>query len=140
MSDTPESNSEQSRRPGNPAWKPGVSGNPTGRARGSRNKSALIMEALLDGDAEAIGRTAVNLAKHGNIAALRLCMARLIPPRRERAVAFELPPIDCAADAAKASAALLQAVAAGELSPTEAGELGRLVEIASRAFVAAEKG
>jgi hypothetical protein len=138
MSDALESNSEQTRRPGNPAWKPGVSGNPAGRPAGSRNRSAEIFEALLDGEAEAIGRTAVTLAKHGNAAALRLCMARLSPPRRDRPVSFALPTIESAADAAKASVALLQAVAQGELSPGEASELGRLVEVASRAFAAAE--
>src|SRR5215207_3406081 len=107
MSDSGEASSEQSGRCGNPAWKPGVSGNPSGRPRGSRNRRAQIMEALLDGDAEAIGRTAVNLARHGNLVALRLCMARMCPPARERAVGFDLPPIESAADAARASAALL---------------------------------
>jgi hypothetical protein len=52
----------------------------------------------------------------------------------EVGAAKELPPIETAADAATASSALVAAVAAGELTPTEAAELGRLVENYVRAL------
>lgn len=55
------------------------------------------------------------------------------PPRRERSVRFELPPIESAADAATAMASITGAVAAGQITPGEAAELSRLVE----AFVSA---
>lgn len=118
-------------RPGNPNWAPGVSGNPAGRPKGARNKATVILQALLENDAEAIGRAAVALAKTGNLTALRLCLARLAPPGRDRRVAFDLPSIHTLDDAFRAQAALLDAVAAGELSPSEAGELGRLVDSAA---------
>ena len=41
---------------------------------------------------------------------------------------FELPPVSSAADAANAAAALLEAVAVGDLTPAEASELGKLIE------------
>ena len=63
-------------------FEPGQSGNPAGKAKGTRNKVTLAIEALLDGEAEALTRKAIELAKAGDMAALRLCMDRLAPPRK----------------------------------------------------------
>jgi hypothetical protein len=41
-------------------FKAGWSGNPEGRARGSRNKDTMAVEALLDGEAKAIARKKLN--------------------------------------------------------------------------------
>src|SRR3954471_17099679 len=101
----------------------GQSGNPRGRPVGSRHKATLAAEALLDGEAEELTRTAIDLAKTGDTTALRLCLERVCPPRRDRPVAFALPAIENVADLTKASTALLQAVASGELTPAEAAEL-----------------
>ena len=62
----------------------GESGNPAGRPRGSRNRATLLMEGLLADDAEAIGRKAIEMAKQGDMAAIRLCMDRLAPVRAIR--------------------------------------------------------
>jgi hypothetical protein len=83
-----------------------------------------------------ITRKAVELAKAGDLAAIRVCLDRMVPPRRDRTVAFELPKMETAADMVKASAALLEAVASGELTPSEAAELGRLVEAHVKAIEA----
>jgi len=53
-------------------------------------------------------------------------LSTLLPPR-ERTVEFELPKIESAADAVKASSAVLSACAAGELSPREASEIMGLI-------------
>ena len=106
----------------------GRSPNPAGRPKGSRSRAALSLDAILEGEAEAITRKAVALAKNGDTVALRLCLDRLCPPRRDRHIRFALPPIETAADTVKAATALVAAVASGELTPSEAAELGRLVE------------
>jgi hypothetical protein len=49
-----------------------------------------------------------------------------------------LPPVSSAADAAKAAAALLEAVAVGDLPPAEASELGKLIEAYIKALEATE--
>jgi hypothetical protein len=49
-----------------------------------------------------------------------------------------LPPVSSAADAAKAAAALLEAVAVGDLTPAEASELGKLIEAYIKALEATE--
>jgi hypothetical protein len=102
-------------------------GNP-GRPKGSRNKATLAMEALLDGEHDALTRKAIDLAKAGDIAALRLCLERLLPPRKDRPVAFEFPQID----SVEAMAAIAAAVADGELTPMEAAELSKVVDAYTR--------
>src|SRR4051812_11631843 len=109
-----------------PRGRPFAAGNP-GRPKGSRNRASLAIAALLDGEAEALTRKAIELGLAGDLAALRLCLDRLMPPRRDRAVTFALPALTDARSAVSASAALLEAVAAGELTPLEAGELSKLV-------------
>ena len=106
----------------------GQSGNPHGRPPGSRNKRTIAAEKLFDEDAEALTRVAIDLAKEGDIAALRLCMDRICAPNRHRPVAFDLPELAIAADAVGAMATIVQAVADGELSPSEASELAKVVQ------------
>ena len=119
-------------------FQPGQSGNPNGRPKGSRNAATLALESLLDGEAEALTRKAVELALAGDIAALRLCLDRILPPRKDRPVSFEMPTIETAKDAKAASAALLAAVAAGRLTPSEAAEIGKLVDAYVKAIEATE--
>ena len=47
----------------------------------------------------------------------------------EQPIAIELPTLTSSKDAVTASAALLAAVAAGEVAPGEAREIGRLLEL-----------
>ena len=108
-------------------FKAGRSGNPEGRPRGSRNKTTIAVEALLDGEAKAIARKAVEKALEGDMGALRLCLERVLPPRRDRPVVFDLPKIEGASDALNASSAVLTACAAGTLSPGEAVEIMGLI-------------
>ena len=116
----------------------GQSGNPDGRPRGSRNATTLALEALLDGQAAALTQKAIDLALTGDMAALRLCLDRILPPRRDRPVAFTLPPIESAQEAATTVSAVLAAVAAGELTPADAGEISKLIEAYVKAFEVAE--
>jgi hypothetical protein len=116
----------------------GRSGNPGGRPRGARNAATVIAEELLDGEAAIITRKAIDLAKEGNPVALRLCLDRLLPPRRDRPVNFRIPPLNSAEDASNALSAITAAVACGELTPTEAGELSHVVEAYVKALEVTE--
>jgi hypothetical protein len=125
---TAKTGKEQTPKPRKGRFAPGKSGNPEGRPAGSRNKATLAIDALLDGEAAALTRKAITLAKAGDMQALKLCMDRIVPPRRDRPLAFALPPIGSPADAATAMGALLKATADGELTPLEAGEVAKLVD------------
>jgi hypothetical protein len=116
----------------------GRSGNPAGRPRGSRNHTKRFIEGLLDGEAEGLARKVVALALGGDPTALRLCFERILAPRRERPVQLDLPPIQSAADVKGAMAAITTAVAEGDLTPSEAAGLGRLIETFLRVLEASD--
>lgn len=115
-------------------FKPGRSGNPAGKPKGARHKVTLAIEALLDGEADALTRKAIDLAKAGDMQALKLCMDRLAPPRRDRSIAFDLPPIETVDDLPRATRAIMDAVSVGDITPSEAAELGKIVDAHVRAI------
>jgi Family of unknown function (DUF5681) len=119
-------------------FQPGQSGNPNGRPKGARNRVTRAVEALIDGQGEAIAAKAVAKALQGDSPMQRALLSTLVPPRRERTVEFDLPKIESAADAPKASSAVIAACAAGELSPREASEIMQLILTHVRAIEVAE--
>lgn len=112
-------------------------GNP-GKPKGTRHKATRAALAILEGEAEALTRRAVELALDGDRTALRLVLERVLPPRRDAPVVVHLPIMKSAADASLTSAAVLEAAAAGELTLAEATAFMALVEAARRAFEASE--
>ena len=112
-------------------------GNP-GKPKGTRHKATRAALALLEGEADALTRQAVTLALDGDTTALRLCLERIAPPKKDAPVQFDLPPMQSAADAAKAAGAVLDAVAAGDLTPTEGAHIMGLVETYRRTLETTE--
>lgn len=102
-------------------------GNP-GKPKGARHKTTRAVEELLAGQAEAISQKAVDLALGGDTTALRLCLERLAPPRKDAPVNFELPCIQSASEAAEVARAVLQAVSEAELTPLEGAAVMGLIE------------
>ncbi len=86
------------------------------------------MQALLEGDAEGLTRAAIARALEGDVAALRLCFDRLLPPPRDRPISFTLPAIATAAEAAQAMAGVLAAIASGEITPAEGEVISKSIE------------
>jgi hypothetical protein len=95
----------------------------SGRPKGSRNATTIALETLYrphaKGDRSRLGR------RHGRAGPL---LDRILPPRKDRPVTFALPPIESAKDAAATVSAVLAAVAAGDLTPADAGEISKLIE------------
>lgn len=106
----------------------GKSGNPAGKPKGARHRTTLAVEKLLEGEAEELTRKAIELALGGDVTALRLCLERIAPARKDAPVTFEMPEMKSAADAAAAVGAILESVAAGHLSPDEARSIAPLIE------------
>jgi len=106
----------------------GQSANPAGRPAGARNRKTLAAAMLLDGEAEALTRKAVELALAGDPTALRLCLERILPPCRERAIKFALPPIESVADIAAAMKAVAAALADGVITPGEGEAIARILD------------
>ena len=106
----------------------GQSGNPAGRPRGSSNRATRAAEMLLEGEATALTRKAVELALAGDRAALRLCLDRTVAPRRERAVEVALPPIHGADDILAAIKVVSGAVGRGAITPGEGFTLSQMID------------
>jgi hypothetical protein len=123
MDSRKNASSSPRRGPGKP-FAPGNPGKPTG----SRHRATLAAEALLDGEAEALTRKAIDLALAGDTTALRLCLERLVPPRKERLITFSAPAIASAADVPATLAAIIRAVARGHLTPAEGADVAGLVD------------
>lgn len=102
-------------------------GNP-GRPKGARHKATQAIEELLNGEGEALTRKAIDMALEGDTTALRLCLERLAPPRKDVPVQFDFPPMTSAYDASVAAQAVIGAVSAGDLTPLEGASVMGLVE------------
>ncbi len=110
----------------------------SGKPRGARHKATLAIEAMLEGQQEAITQKAIDLALEGDVTALRLCLDRIAPVRKDATVSFDLPDIETADDAANAARAILKAVAAGDVTPLEAATVMGVVEQFRRAVETTE--
>jgi hypothetical protein len=119
-------------------FKAGQSGNPGGRPKGALNKATLASQALLEGEAETLTRKVVELAKGGNPMALRLCLERLLPPRKDRPITFDMPQMEGAEDLPQALEAILGAVARGEISPGEGQTLMAMMDVYRKSLETAD--
>jgi Family of unknown function (DUF5681) len=115
---------------------PGVSGNPAGRPKGSRNRSTLLMASLGEADAEAVVAAAVAKAKAGDGAMLRCLVTRILPAVRSRPVELEVPE-GSETDLRALHDAILRGLAQGEILPDEALMIARALEKMAHALATA---
>lgn len=106
----------------------GASGNPAGKPKGARNATTVMVERMIEGEAEALTAAAILMAKSGDPSLMRAMLDRLAPARKEPTIAIDLPPIRSPADAPAIAARLIEAVAQGEIAPGEAQGLAALLE------------
>jgi hypothetical protein len=109
----------------------------TAAAAGSRGHSSRSAQAQLDRHAPALISKTIDLAHRGNVVALRLCVERILPPRKDRPVAFDLPAIESAADAAKILGAVIAAMARGDVTPSQVNEIARPIDLFLKALITA---
>ena len=108
----------------------GKSGNPKGRPRGIRDKR-VELRSLLEPHAAELVQKAVELAKDGDSAALRLCLDRLIPTlkARDEPTKGRWEGVDAGADLGRA---VLRSMAAGEVTPDQASAMMGAIAAHSR--------
>ena len=110
-------------------FKKGVSGNPKGRPKGSRNAATNAALALLEGEAEALSRKAIEMALAGDVIALRLCLERIAPPIRERQIqGVSITAPTGPEDVADSVGQLVTLLASGEVLPSEAAAICAVLE------------
>jgi len=96
-----------------------------GRRPGSKNRSSLFSEALLDGEKEQLVRKAYELAMAGDVPMLKFLLSRILP--RERTIRIDLPRLEFADDAVEALGSILRAASEGAITPSEGANLATLV-------------
>ena len=106
----------------------GVSGNRKGRPLGSRNQSILAAEKLMENQAAAITQKCIDKALAGDATAIKLCLSRILPVKRERTIELDLPALEGSQDALKAIKVVLEAVGAGAITPSEGQGVAQLLE------------
>ncbi len=113
----------------------GHSGNAKGRPKGALNKRTQALRLLIEGEAEALVRKAIEQAKAGDLQALKLCLERILPPVKELPIRLELPELgDHAAAVITLSRGILIAVIRGDLTPSEGETLMGMLETYGRAI------
>jgi hypothetical protein len=114
-------------------FKKGQSGNPSGRPKGIKDRRVALREKLEPHAGELLD-IVVTYAKAGDPTAMRLVMERLVPPIKEDRIQVTIPTINSADDCVTAQAAIVQAVAAGELLPSEGQTMSGLIEAQRKAY------
>lgn len=105
--------------------RPFAKGN-SGRKPGSKNRSTQLAAALVEGETEALLRTATQLARAGNVPMLKFLLGRFLP--RDRLVKLDLPQMVFADDGVEALGSIMRAVSEGEITPSEGAALATIVK------------
>jgi hypothetical protein len=93
-----------------------------------------MAQGLIDGQAGALVKKAIELALAGDGPVLRAILDRLCPAKRDAPILVTLPKIESAADLPAVTAAVLDAVGKGQLTPAEAQSVAGLVEAHRKAL------
>lgn len=132
MTKTPKNNGQKSGRKSNGTFAPGNSLG--GKPRGARHRATMAVEELLDGQSDRLTQKAVEAALGGDMTAMRLCLERICPPRKERFIHVGLPRVESSSDTVKAITTVLEAVSVGEITPGEGQKFATLIEGQRRAL------
>jgi hypothetical protein len=116
----------------------GVSGNPKGRSRGSRNKASIALDAIGGKYSEIVLGAMIKKAVSGDTTAGRVILDRVWPAARGRHISLPLPPITDAASALSALTAVIRAVGSAEITTSEAASLVSLITSATKIIETAE--
>lgn len=111
--------------------RPFAKGN-AGRPRGSKNRTTMIGEALLAGEKTELVRKAIELAKAGDVQMLKFLLDRLLP--KDRLIKIDMPQFDFADEAIDQMAAISEAVAKGQITPSEGAAISKMVSDRSTAI------
>ena len=125
---------------------PGNNANPHSRPKGSLNQATLLAKSLLEESAPAVARSTIDAAVKGSATAQKLVLERLIPRANDRRLHVHQltqpnPNTDdnyTPEDILHAHNKLVEAVAGGELSPTEAQAISQLLEARRRSWESLE--
>jgi hypothetical protein len=93
---------------------------------------SLAAQALLDGHSDTLMKKCMHMALSGDTTAMRLCIERLLPTRKERPVRVAPLRGRTAGELARTFDDVLKQVASGQLTPAEAHSIVNMLEMRRR--------
>ena len=126
-----------SRQLGHP-FKKGQSGNPAGMRPGTKHKATQLAEAIMEEGLRNVVDKVVAEARAGNMNAAKLILERIAPVRKGRPIEIDLPRVQTTADVLEAQSGIVEAVAAGRLTPEEGEIVSGIVDAKRRAIETAD--
>lgn len=121
-------------RDGRGRFVPGQSGNPLGKAPGTRNRATLLRAALEGEEGPTMARIVIDKALAGDVVTARFVLGRLEPKPRSRGIELDLPEGSRARDIVAAFNATVRAMASGDITPDEAVQVARVLDGRLRAI------
>ncbi len=112
----------------------GQSGNPKGKPKGVRHTATQITYALIEGNLQGVLETVLERAKNGDMTACRMILDKVLPNTKDRPVTIDLPPINDLNGVGFAQSEILQAVAAGDITPNEGERIVSIIEARRRSI------
>lgn len=112
----------------------GQSGNPKGKPKGVRHATTQISYALMEGNLAEVLATVIERAKSGDMTACRMIVDKVLPNTKDRPITLHLPQITDLDGVGKAQAEILQAVAIGEITPSEGEKIACIIEARRRSI------
>ncbi len=121
-----------------PPWqfKPGQSGNPAGRPKGSKNKVKAAAAAMLADESGELTRLAIEAVHGGDKTMLRTCFTRIHPTARSAPLQIELPETDHPESLSNALRRAQRAMSEGEISPQDATAVAIFINARLTAYMA----
>jgi len=101
-------------------FKPGESGNPDGRPKGSKDKRTQYREMFQD-EAENLIKKAVEMAKDGDSLMMRLCIDRIVSPYRGIDQKVKLD--DLTGTLTEKGEKIIEAMGVGVIAPSDAAKM-----------------
>jgi hypothetical protein len=113
----------------------GVSGNPSGKPKGSRNKATILLESITEEKLEKVIHALVEKATWGNTKCIEILINKLVPaPKPHNTQLIEDDDevtglkLDTPEDIKRASEMIIKAMIAGKISAGEANDMMGMIE------------
>lgn len=101
-------------------FKPGQSGNPKGKPKGSKDKRTAYRE-LFENESEGLIQKVIDLARSGDTTCLKMCIDRIVSPYRARDQKIKLD--DLTGSLTEKGEKIIEAMGQGEVSPSDASSM-----------------
>ena len=101
-----------------------------GRPEGSRNRVTISAMNMIQGEEQALSRTAIDAALNGNVQMLQFCLSRILPPPpKDNVVKLDgMPKCNDMNSALSLSSYILEKLADGTVTPSQGHLISGLIE------------